>query len=134
MNKSVLLAVVAVLAGCAGGLSQMPGTPPVPALMVGHEEAGQPIAVEPRRKLTIRLPASHNEGYRWVLLPSEGPLVMQGDPFYTEDRSVGGARGAEYWSFIGERAGTQDLRFEYRRPWEHDKPAARTLGYTVNVR
>ncbi|HEY2337706.1 MAG TPA: protease inhibitor I42 family protein [Burkholderiales bacterium] len=131
-NSLVLAAVT--LAGCAGGLSQMPGTPPVPALMVGHEDAGQTIVVEPRRKLTIQLPANHSEGYSWFLSPSQGPLVLQGDPFYTEERSVGGARGAEYWSFIGERAGTQQLRFEYRRPWERDKPAARTLDYTVSVR
>jgi len=122
------------LAGCAGGLSQMPGTPPVPALMVGHEDAGREIVVEPRRKLTLALPASHSEGYSWFLAPSEGPLVQQGPPFYTEDRSVGGARGAEYWSFIGERAGPQNLHFEYRRPWERDKPAARTLDYTISVR
>jgi inhibitor of cysteine peptidase len=123
-----------LLAGCAGGLSQMPGTPPVTALMVGFEDAGREIVVEPGRKLTIQLPANHSEGYSWFLAPGEGPLVQQGEPFYTEDRSVGGARGAEYWSFIGERAGPQRLHFEYRRPWEGDKPAARTLDYTISVR
>jgi predicted secreted protein len=123
------------LAGCTGALGQVPGTPPVPALMVSERDATAPIEVERGRKLTLRLEANHSTGYRWSLaVPAGGPLKQIGEPFYATERPVPGAGGAEYWSFVGTRSGKEELRFEYRRPWERDKPAVRTLSYTVHVR
>jgi len=133
MLRNALFLALA-LTGCAGGLSQMPGTPPVPALTISYQDAGRAVDLEAGRKLTIQLPANHSEGYRWFLAASGGPLEQYGEPFYTEDRPVAGANGAEYWSFVGKGAGSEELRFEYRRPWEKDKPAARTLDYKINVR
>jgi predicted secreted protein len=124
MDKLLLSCVL--LAGCAGGLSQPYNTPPVRALMVEESDAGKPIEVQPQRKLTIRLEANHSTGYRWMLATKGERLEQFGEPYY--------AGGAEYWTFMPGRAGTQELAFEYRRPWEKDKAAARALNYTVHVR
>ena len=124
----------ATLAGCAGGSSQEPGTPPVPALMVGESDAGRAIEVERGRKVTLRLEANRSAGYRWSVATSGDALEPLGEPFYTAEKSVAGAGGAEYWSFMAKRGGRQELRFEYRRPWEKDKPPAKALSYTVDVR
>ena len=53
---------------------------------------------------------------------------------HTAAAGTAGAGGVETWSFQAARSGREELRFEYRRPWEHDTPAARTVSYTLNVR
>jgi len=58
VTLATLLACVmlsATLAGCAGGLSQAPGTPPIPGLMVAESDAGRTIEAERGRKVTLRL-------------------------------------------------------------------------------
>ena len=130
MNRYALITCLA-LAACTGNLT---GTPPVPALMVAESDAGRTIEVERGRKVTLRLEANRTEGYRWSVAASGNALAPFGEPFYTQEKSVPGGGGAEYWSFMPVRSGKQELRFEYRRTWEIDKPAAKVLNYTVSVR
>ena len=122
------------LAGCAGGLSQAPGTPPVAALMVAESEAGRTLQVERGRKVTLRLAANRSTGHRWFVASSGGALEQLGEPFYAAESPAAGAPGAEYWSYMARRSGRQELRFEYRRPWESARPAAKGLSYTIDVR
>ena len=123
-----------LLAGCAGGLSQAPGTPPIPALIVQESDAGRAVQVERGRKVTLRLEANHGAGYRWSATSSGDALEQLGEPFYAREKTAAGAPGAEYWSFMARRSGRQELRFEYRRPWESATPAAKGLSYTIDVR
>jgi inhibitor of cysteine peptidase len=125
--------VLLMLAGCAGG-PQYPGTPPPLPLMLQESDAGRPIEVERGRKVTIRLQSNRTSGFRWSAASTGEALEQYGEPFYSPESSVPGGGGAEYWSFMPQRAGKQELRFEYRRPWERDAPPARALGYTVTVR
>jgi len=58
-------------------------------------------------------------------------------PVYTPANAPSGAVGSggvEAWSFQASQSGRQELRFEYRRPWERDVAAARALHYTIAVR
>src|SRR5262245_5847357 len=130
--RSALILVV-LLAGCADHL--YPGYPePAPA-MLSEADAARPVELERGRRITLRLESNHSAGYRWTLAASgDAGLEQIGEPFYTVEKSVPGGGGAEYWTFRGTRSGTKRLEFEYRRPWEKDRPAARTLGYTVHVR
>ncbi|HEX6691202.1 MAG TPA: protease inhibitor I42 family protein [Burkholderiales bacterium] len=133
-TKVPYLLIVASLAGCAGGLSQAPGTPPIPALMVAEGDAGRAVSVERGRKVTLRLEANRSAGYRWFLASSGDALEPLGEPFYAAEKTAAGAPGAEYWSFMARHPGRQELRFEYRRPWESGTPAAKGLSYTIDVR
>jgi|SRR5688572_33471267 inhibitor of cysteine peptidase len=133
-TKVPYLVIGLSFAGCAGGLSQAPGTPPIPALMVAEGDAGRTIEAQRGRKVTLRLEANHGAGYRWLVAASGDALEPLGEPYYAAEKNALGAGGAEYWSFMPVRSGTQDLRFEYRRPWEKDKPAARALSYKISVR
>ena len=128
-----LLAALSI-AGCAGGLSQAPGTPPIPALMVAEGDAGRIVPVERGRKVTLRLEANRSAGYRWFVASSGDALEQLGEPYYAAGQGAVGAPGAEYWSFMAVKSGTQDLKFQYHRPWERDKPAARELSYKIDVR
>jgi inhibitor of cysteine peptidase len=102
--------------------------------MLQESDAGRAIQVERGRRLTLRLDANRSTGYRWFVASSGNALSQLGEPFYTAEKAAAGGGGAEYWSFMPQRAGTQELRFEYRRPWEKDTPAARSLSFMVEVR
>src|SRR5262245_37846288 len=105
MNMRIhYLFVLAALAGCAGGLSQAPGTPPVPALFVQESDAGKSIDVQPGRRVTFRLEANHSTGFRWSVTPKGDALVQQGEPFFAREQDVRGSGGMEYWTFVPRRA------------------------------
>jgi predicted secreted protein len=128
------LSIAAIaLAGCAG-IGKYPGTPEDPPLRLAESDAGRTIQMERGKRITLRLEANHSAGYRWSFAASgDGELAQLGEPFYTAEQSVAGGGGAEYWSFRATRSGKAELRFEYRRTWEKDKPAGKVLNYTINI-
>ena len=132
MRRFAWLACLA-LAGCAG--NRYPGTPEEPARRVAESEAGQVIEVRRGKRVTLRLEANRSAGYRWSLAESgDAGLDWIGEPFYAQEKAVPGGGGAEYWTFRATQAGKKELRFEYRRPWESDKPPVKGLSYTIDVR
>jgi predicted secreted protein len=129
----LISAAASALAGCAS--NQYPGTPEEVPLRLEEREAGRSVELQRGKRVTLRFEANRSAGYRWSLAESgDGGLEQVGEPFYTREKSVPGGGGAEYWTFRATRAGNKELRFEYRRPWERDKPAAKGLSYTINVR
>jgi len=128
-----LILGAAALAGCAD--HYYPGHPEDPPRMLGESDAARAIEMQLDKRITLRLEANHTAGYLWSLAASgDGALEQIGEPFYTTEKSVAGAGGAEYWTFRATRGGKAELRFEYRRPWEQDKPAARVLTYMISIR
>jgi predicted secreted protein len=86
--------------------------------------------------LEVQLPANHTTGYSWVAAPVANPiLAMQGKAAYQESAAGGkaGVGGVETWRFKAVKAGTEGLKFEYRRPWEKDVPAAKTVTIQVTA-
>jgi predicted secreted protein len=133
LKRNLFAALAIALAGCAG--NPYPGTPEDYPRMVGESEAGQAIELARGKRITLRLEANRSAGYRWSLAESgDGGLERVGEPYYVVEKAVPGGGGAEYWTFRATRAGNKALRFEYRRPWERDKPAVKGLSYTINVR
>lgn len=134
MRRLLRVAMVAgALAGCAS--NQYPGASEDLPRRVAESEAGQAIDLAHGKRITLRLEANHSTGHRWFLAASgDAELEQIGEPFYTAEKSVAGGGGAEYWTFRAVRSGKQEMRFEYRRPWEKDRPAAKVLGYMINVR
>jgi predicted secreted protein len=134
MRCNLLISAAAIaLAGCAS--NQYPGTPEEVPLRLEERDAGRSVELQRGKRVTLRFEANRSAGYRWSLAESgDGGLEQVGEPFYTREKSVPGGGGAEYWTFRATRAGNKELRFEYRRPWERDKPAAKGLSYTINVR
>jgi inhibitor of cysteine peptidase len=129
--RAALAAACVALAAC--GPVTYPGTPEDPPRMLSESDAARPIELERGKRITLRLEANHSTAHRWSLVQSgDAELDQIGEPFYATERAVAGGGGAEYWTFRATRSGTKQLRFEYGRPWE--KPAAKVLTYTVNVR
>jgi predicted secreted protein len=133
MKCNLIGAAAIALAGCAS--NPYPGAPDDHPRMVAESAAGQAIELARGKRITLRLEANRSAGYRWALAESgDAGLEQIGEPFYAQEKSVPGGGGAEYWTFRATRAGNKALRFEYRRPWERDKPAVKGLSYNINVR
>jgi len=128
----IAVVVFTLLAGCAP--QRYPGAPEAPSVLLQESDAARPIDLERGKRVTLRLEAHHDTGYRWTLAASgDGRLEQIGEPFYTAEKNAVGAGGAEYWQFRATGGGQAALHFEYRRSWEKDKAAAKVLDYTVNV-
>jgi predicted secreted protein len=132
-SGAFLAALCLALTGCAS--NQYPGAPEEMSLRLEERDAGRSVELQRGKRVTLRLEANRSAGYRWSLAESgDGGLEQIGEPYYAVEKAVPGGGGAEYWTFRATRAGQKALRFEYRRPWESDKPAAKGLSYTINVR
>jgi predicted secreted protein len=107
-----------------------------PAVTVGEADAGRTIELERGQSIAVLLPSNRSTGFRWSLAPaSAGVLTTAGDASYTQDSSGAvGAPGVETWTFRASQRGRQELRFEYRRPWEKTVPPSRVIAFTIAVR
>jgi len=119
-------------------LQRVPNDKSVDSITLADSDSGRVAQVARGQTVVIRLSSNRSTGYRWTLAPfPAGVLTPVGDPVYTSAGAPSGAVGAggvEAWSFLASESGRQELRFEYRRPWERDVAAARTLRYTIAVR
>jgi inhibitor of cysteine peptidase len=86
----------------------------------------------------VRLGSNRTTGYRWSLLTSgSNALTSLAAAEYTQEAASdgkAGSGGTESWYFQASRSGQQELRFEYRRSWELNVPAAKSTNYSVRVR
>jgi predicted secreted protein len=72
-------------------------------------------------------------GYEWVVpAVPEGLTELGADWAEPVPAGVGGSRRRTF-RFRAERPGSHRLVLELRRPWEHDRPPARTRTVTVLV-
>jgi Predicted secreted protein len=108
------------------------------AVTLTESDAGRTIDVTRGDRIVIQLRGNRTTGYTWTLAAGDPDVLTSlGEPTYTPDAASAdtvGAGGVETWSFRASRNGQVELRFDYRRPWEHDVPATRTVLYTLNVK
>lgn len=111
---------------------------PLSTITLSESDSGRAIEAAPGQEIVIRLGSNPSTGYRWTLVdPGSSVLASRGAPVYTPSAAVPGVMGGggtETWSFTAGGPGQQDLRFEYRQPWEREAPPARSVGYTIRVR
>jgi len=119
-------------------LHRVPNEPSMDTVTLAESDSGRVVQVARGQTVVIRLNSNRSTGYRWTLVPSSaGVLTALGEPVYTPANAPSGAvggGGVEAWSFLASQSGRQELRFEYRRPWERDAAAARVLRHTIAVR
>jgi inhibitor of cysteine peptidase len=85
----------------------------------------------------VLLPRNPSTGFRWQLVEPPNPaLRADGLPVYTPpgDAKKVGAGGMETWTLRPVHSGLQELRFEYRRPWEKGGKPERVVVYKITVR
>jgi len=119
-------------------LHRMPNEQSMDTVTLAETDSGRVVQVAWGQPVVIRLSSNRSTGYRWTLKPATaGVLTSLGEPAYTraaESSGTVGSGGVEAWSFTASQRGQQELRFEYRRPWEATTPPAKALTYRITVR
>lgn len=83
----------------------------------------------------VRLPANPTTGYGWQLaLPlNERIVVLVTNDYIAPATQLVGAGGEEVWSFKAVGRGRAEIAFRYVRPWEKNRPPAKTNCLQVVV-
>jgi inhibitor of cysteine peptidase len=130
-----LATVVVTVAACT--LFQGSPKPPPEPVTVSADQSGTSVALASGQDLVVRLPSNPTTGYRWIYVEPKDAVLRVDGPSSYEAQSAGGAAGAggtEIWKLAPLKPGQQQLRFEYRRPWEQDVAPSRVATYTVTVK
>jgi inhibitor of cysteine peptidase len=130
-----LAMVVVTVAACT--LFQGSPKPPPEPVTVSADQSGASVALASGQDLVVRLPSNPTTGYRWIYVEPKDAVLRVDGPSSYEAQSAGGAAGAggtEIWKLAPLKPGQQQLRFEYRRPWEQDVAPSRVATYTVTVK
>ena len=134
MMSGALAAVVMTVTACSM-FKSAPKPPPAP-VTVSAEQSGTSVALTSGQDLVVRLPSNPSTGYRWIYVEPKDAVLRVDGPSSFETQSAGGAAGAggtEIWKLAPFKPGQQQLRFEYRRPWEQDVAPSKIATYSVTV-
>ena len=143
--KSVILliaaavfAVAVFVAACSRSKSETPSNPSSEKFVdVDEESNGNTIHVLPGETIRVKLRSNPSTGFSWALGPlEEGILETGGESEFAADphrEGEAGYGGREIWKFKAARSGETDISLTYERPWEDERPAARTFRLHVVI-
>jgi inhibitor of cysteine peptidase len=128
-----LAAVIVSVAACS--MFKSAPKPPPASVTVSADQSGTSVALASGQDLVVRLPSNPSTGYRWIYVEPKDAVLRVDGPSSFEAQSAGtaGAGGTEIWKLAPFKPGQQQLRFEYRRPWEQDVAPSRIATYSVTV-
>jgi inhibitor of cysteine peptidase len=126
------------MAAVAGSLSVVRAED-VKEIVFDGERNSLAVSVKPGATLHVRLPARPSAGYVWrlksvdqnVAVLLESRFAASGKP--KDGPPVAGAPAEQLFVLKAEQAGAAEAVFVYGRPWEADKPPARTATLTIKV-
>jgi inhibitor of cysteine peptidase len=102
---------------------------------IGEKLNGKDVEVPQGGSLIVRLPGNPTTGYRWAVAGDPAPLRFLKTRNMKSSASPSlGAPGIQELKFAAPSIGISTLTLEYRRPWEHGEPAAKTFSVKINVR
>jgi inhibitor of cysteine peptidase len=104
------------------------------AVTVTDKDKGK-VTVPKGGALVVKLPITTGTGYTWVIAKNNADqLKPAGKPMIEKPaKPVPGAKTTQVFRFDASAAGTSELTLEYKRPFEKDKPPAKTYKITVKV-
>lgn len=111
-------------------------TPHDVTVRIGAAQNGQSVEVPLNQRFAVELVGVPTAGYQWA--PTQMPpfLTRAGEAAgnTVAAQSQPGYTGGNHWEvfmFSATAAGTGELVFEQRRPWETDQPASDTFRVTI---
>jgi len=130
MSWKPLLSVLALLLPFALSAAK-------PPVVLRSADDGKTIGIKVGDRFDVSLAANATTGYGWEVAEGTGAVIRQlGEPGYQQDKTDGrkvGVGGTASFHFEAAAAGTAHLKLVYRRPWEKDKPPAKSFEVTVVV-
>lgn len=124
----------------AGALVLLSGPAPADeakdkAVTVTDKEDKGKVTVPKGGTLVVKLPITTGTGFTWVIAKSNPDQLKPIAKATIEkpEQPLPGANAIQVFRFDAASAGTSELTLEYKRPFEKDKPPAKTYRLTVKV-
>jgi inhibitor of cysteine peptidase len=102
---------------------------------VTEKENGSEISLARGATLIVRLEVTSGTGYSWLVTKDGAPQLKAAGKPHTEKPkgSKPGAAVVQVFRFRTVQSGAAVLELHYQRPWEKDKPPARTFTLELNI-
>ena len=133
MSASRILATTATLL-LALGVSCFGRAPHTKMVAIDGSYDGREVVLNAGDELDLSLPENPTTGFRWDFAAKAEPVCSIVKSEFKPSEGPPGSGGTHRWLLKAERSGSGKIELEYRRPWEKDKPAARTFHLTIRVR
>jgi inhibitor of cysteine peptidase len=100
-----------------------------------EKDNGKEITVPKGSTFAVSLEITSGTGYAWNIAKDGAPLLKSiGKPQIEKPTdSMPGATQRQVFRFQASDSGSANLELRYARPWEKEKPPARTFTLKVNV-
>ena len=106
-------------------------------LVIGEASAGQTVSLAVGQVIELRLKETPTTGFRWSFRQTGEPACRIKEDFVEGVPSARpqplGQGTTHVWRIEGVRAGVCDVALMYGRPWESDRPPARTFDVRIDV-
>src|SRR5690242_13898480 len=102
-------------------------------LTVDEHFNGRELSVSNAETIALCLSENRMTGYRWIFKSNGGPVCTVIDDSFTPDEKSPGAAGKHCWHLRIVAPGTSIVELFYARPWEQDKPPARTFKLKIHA-
>ena len=92
------------------------------------------VSVKPDDDFLIGAPANPTTGYTWSVSVSDPKVLgFKGSAYQRPASATLGAGGQTVFAFEAAHAGVATITLSYRRAWEKNLKAVRTMRFTVTV-
>ena len=119
-------------------ISFLTGVASAAAVVLTEADSDKSASITVGQELRVELKSNATTGYSWKVASAADKILQDTvKSEYVADahaEGVVGAGGRQIWHFKGSAAGTQILKFEYRRPWEKDVKPAQTATFEIVVK
>ena len=141
MKSVIILTAVAIVAAilfvaCSKSKNETPSNPsPEKFVDVDEHNSGDTIHVLPGETIRVKLRSNPSTGFSWALGPIEDGIFDVESAFEADPHREGeaGYGGCEIWKFKAEQSCETDISLSYERPWEDERPAAKTFKLHVVI-
>ena len=142
MKSVILLTAVAVfafallVAACSRTKKETPSNPSSEKFVdVDEHNNGGTVYVLPGEIIRVKLRSNPSTGFSWALGPIEEGFFEDKSEFIADPHREyeAGYGGNTIWTFKAVRSGETEIPLIYARPWEDDRPAARTFNLHVVI-
>lgn len=128
--------MLVLLVGLAGWIVTVPAVSAAPSTVTVNESSdGKTITVKQSTLVKVTLDGNITTGYGWDVESVGGSAAKQdGKPQYKDSPGNGlGRPGTFTLTFKTPAVGTSVVKLKYSRPWEKNKPPAKTYSITIKV-
>lgn len=127
--RSLILSVVLVACACHAATSS---NDPI-VVNVTMEQQSAAVSAVAGRELIVRIPSQPGTGYSWKIIGNPELATLIDQSAEPANPSRPGAWETQVFRFHVNAAGTEILRWTYQRPWEKEKPPARTFALQITA-